>query len=434
MTENDTNEVRLKATRALGFPRLKSLTTAADVSSGTFSHICRGKRAITDEVADKLICAIQEQNGFSYLESAHRLAEALNYVQHHNAYYYKTPVKEITKTDLKRWHQHYFDKLRPAGPRKDSAKVSINHKDPTKVLLKQVYCFLQSWETKHDLNEFSKVKQNFEENYSHFIEFSLNKAMREGGRHYDALKKIYPEIRYIAHLCHKFDFVVRMSTWLINQAEAAEDIPTKVSAIATYAWELTSDNTPSTLKTAQQYVDEIWQVAASETFLRTIVPEYMDTISLLAELRLRLAIRQAQHNPSLLADLSFDQLLQESRSFLTDSNCFQELPSNLKKRYELSLSYQHGVYLYHVGDHRQSLLKFQEVAQTTRLMGWVRVEQAAYSWLATLFEAMGLYQELSEILQITDVACLFNSYRIKLHNDIIERNAENEIIAKLLRV
>lgn len=402
----DDDDRMRQACVALGFQQTASLAKAAGVHLGTLSHICIGKRILEDDIADKLIRAVKARNKWSYLESANHLAEALNFLQCHHMHLYGKPERELTSIDVKRWHCNYLNervKVRYGGsepPEPENLQLS------TESLLEKILNYLWNWQTKHDFSHLEKIKQSFQSKYSTLIAPSIRRGMIEEG-HYDAIKTIYPEIRCIASLCHKSDFLMKMSMWLIDQAKIIDDAYTEVSAVATYAWELSAQDELSSIDSAQQYVDKIWAISGSKSFQRNIVPEYMDTVALLCELRLRVPIRLAKARDSSFRDINFDQLLAESRGLLKKQENWQALSSRLKIRYEIPLDYQHGIYLYRLGEYHQARLEFESIAEKASAIGWNRVGRSTYSWLITIFEATENYEKLAEVLQKAKVKGIY---------------------------
>ena len=110
VASNETSEDN-RAAAALGFKSLNSLARAADIHSGSLSGICSGTRSLSDTAADKLIHAVRYQNGWSYLEAASQLTEVLNFLQNHRAHLYRTRVRELTNTDVRRWHRNYLENI-----------------------------------------------------------------------------------------------------------------------------------------------------------------------------------------------------------------------------------------------------------------------------------------------------------------------------------
>lgn len=401
---------------ALGFKSLSSLAKAADVNSGTLSAIYMGKRPLNDSVADKLIEAIRYQNGWSYLDTAFRLVEVLNFLQKHLAHFHGTRVRELTSNDVKRWSCSYHERLKQPQSHRPEPLNLENSYLPVKERLQRVLDYLKYWEMKHDYGYLDEVQRAFDKYYSTLIAPSIKQGMQKDDC-YELMKQIYDEIKYIAHFCGEFDFVVEMSTWFIKQSKHNGDTHVRVNALATYAWVLSSQNTPTSLEKAQVHVREAWAIANSIAFLEQITPEGMDVLALLTELRLRLTIRLFKDRYSSLRSIDFDNMLTESRKLLKKPESWQELSSRLKMRYELALDYQHAVYLYHLGEYNQSLLIFKAIRERTNIMGWIRVEQAALSWIASILKATENREELAKVLQRINVPYL--SHRQAIREDIL---------------
>ena len=404
--------VNNQASVALGFPSTNALAKIADIHSSTLVDVYSGTRPLSDENADKLTKAILYQNGWNYLDSAFQLAGVLNFLQHHRAYLHQTPVREISDSDVKRWHRNYLQEI--AQSRNSSSKAldleSLQLSTPE--LLKKVLDYLMNCD---------KMQESFCEKYSQLIVPAIKRGIQEIDC-YNLLKRIYSEIRYIAHLSEKIDFVTELSKWFLKKSQRNGDIQVRVSALGTLAWELTKQNTKGNLEHAKKIVDEAWKLVNSRLFLEQLCPEDMDIMALLTEVRLRLVICLNKESDFSLKRVDFEELVRESRALLRKAKSWDVVSPRLKLRYELPLDYQHGVYLHYLGEYDQSRRKFENLVEKTNVMGWIRVEQAAYSWIATIHEAQDNRIELSSVLEKINVLYLANRQAIR--EEIIGRMGE----------
>lgn len=389
--------IYIRAAEALGFTSLSAIATAAGINVGTWSHIYNGTRLLNDQLANKLIEAIRFQNGWSYKEAAYQLVAVITLMQEQLTHVNGRHSGKLTSCDVKRWLYSYRKRMErsesrlpePLNP--DDQNLSVNEQ------LRKILDYLKEWGMKHDYGYVDKVQRAFHDEYSDFILPTIRQGMRRDDC-YELVKQIYNHIRYIAHLCHEFDFVVEMSTWFIQQSKHNGDKHVKVNALTTYAWELSSQNTRNSLEKAQNCVREAWLIASSNAFLEQITPEGMDVLALLTELRLRLTIRLSQNREASVKATNFEKVLDGSKELLKKPKSWQKLSSRLKERYGLALDYQHAVYLYHQEEYNQSQLIFRHIKDRTNLMGWIRVEQAALSWIVSILKATGNRDELAKIL------------------------------------
>jgi tetratricopeptide (TPR) repeat protein len=405
------SKVRKEAASALGFKNMAELARVADVYDGDICKIYKGIIRLSDKNAHKLVKAVMQRRGWTYLEAASQLVEVLNYLRNHYAYSQNKSVKQIEDTDVRRWHQDYLKELSKAIIDFDDPLNIVTLSSSTEEILDCLLKFLRSWETKHDFGLFDKVEQKFQQNKSLIVIPGIRRGMEEG--FYSQIKDIYTEIRHIAHLCREFELVRNMSDWLIERSKHYQDIQTEVKAKVTLAWTHTSDRSQSSLFTAQQLVKDMWNVVNSTNFLNNVCCEDMDVIAILCELRLRLAIRLEEQQLRPLEVSKFNQLKSESEEVLKRSVSFQSLSSRLKTRYELPLDYQEGVYLYRLGQYEEAREKFEYIAKKAELIGWIRVEQAAYSWLATLWVRTGQREEVVKMLEKINVIYLPKRQQIR---------------------
>lgn len=392
---------RATALASLNFKNLLELSQVADVNNGELSAISQGKRDPSDGFADKLILAIKERNytqGWSYRVSAHYFQEAFNYLRNHYATQRMHPFLPIEDEDVERWCYVNLKRLNEAQSEFDDplSIVSLTS-STTQDLLTTLLKFLHNWEMKHDFGYLGKVKRRFEANKILFIYPVIKRGMREEG-HYEAINAVYTNIRHIAHLCGEFDLVRSMSDWLIEKAKAQSDHQTVIKSQVTLAWLLTSQDTRESLFEAQKLVKEIGKRVDSTQFLESVSLENMDVIAIFAELRLRLAIRLDKHQSRPLEIGKFDELMEQSIELLRKPKSFKELEPKLQARYSLPIDYQHGVYLYGLKNYKEAIYTFTTITILSNLIGWTRVEQAAYSWLATLFEETEEYGKCLESL------------------------------------
>ena len=420
---NPVNSINKQASTALGFPSMNALASSAGMHSGTLVSVYSGKRPLSDNDADKLINAVRHQNGWSYLKSASQLAGVLNFLQHHRAHLNNTPIRELSDNDVKQWHRNYLKQLerdRSISRTLDLESLQL----PTPELLKKVLDYLNDWDMKHDFEHLDKMQESFCDKHSKLIIPAIKRGMQEDDC-YDILKQIYSRIRYIAHLSEKIDFVVELSKWFLKQSQCNGDMQVRISALGTLSWELTKQNTQKSLERAKKYVEEAWEIANSSLFLEQIDTENMDILALLTEVRLRLENCRNQKSGLPIRALHFAEIVNGSRELLKKPTCWNTVSPRLKLRYQIPLDYQYGICLYRCGEYDKSRQTFEVIVKQTNVMGWVRVEQAAYSWIATIHEVQRNRPQLFEVLPKINVLYLDNRQAIR--EEIIKRMGEEYV-------
>lgn len=373
----------------LGFSSFSELTEKSGIPPGNMSRICRGIDGLSDRNAHKLIEAIFNRNyqkGWDYLESAIQLAESLNFLRSHSGHFEERDVRLIEDEDVKRWYCYYLETLKSTQTNLDKQLEIIRISSDTKTNLENTLALLKSWNMKHDFYYLDHVKDKFKQSKSIIIP-SIKRGMAEN--FYENIKAIFTEIRHIAHLCEEFEFVTEMSEWLIKTFSSTEDIYTQIKAKTTLAWTFTSNGQRQNLCRAQVLTQELWRVITDDDFIESMPCEDIDVIAILCELRLRLPIRLYEKEMRSLTDDKFNNLFQDSRRIIKKIKKLESLELRLKLRFEIPLLYQKGIYLYRKERYEDSRKEFKRVACCANLIGWGRVEQAAYSWLATASEKIG---------------------------------------------
>jgi hypothetical protein len=402
------NKWRTQALAPIGFTKMSELAKAAGVNDGILAGIAKGTRKPSDTVAAQLINAIYERNsqdGWTYGEAAIAFQTSFNLLRTHFSSKSQHSISPIYDKDVHKWCSHYLDQLDKLQKGCDEIlHIAMLPSSSTECLLTALLKFLQSWEMKHDFDYFGKVKQKFEDHKPLIIRSAVRRGIDEG--HYDLLRSIYTEIRHIAHLCGEFNLVQEMSDWLIEQATFRGDIQTEIKVKVTQVWMMTSFNTKGSLYEAQKLIRNINQVVRTSSFLSDVSPSDMDVVAILAELRLRLAIRLDKQCMRPLDQNKFKQILEESKRQLEQPNSFQSLSPRLRTRYLIPLDYQQGVYAYHLNDYQLAQLKFESIVNEANYIGWTRVEQAGYSWLATLFAGLGEREQCAKALDKVNVLYL----------------------------
>lgn len=400
---------RANALAELGFGSFSELSKKSKIHEGTISKISRGILGLADEKAHMLIEAVINQNyhdGITYQEGACKVADAFNYLRNHFSHYESRKAKQIGDKDVYRWCYKHFKRQEAAQADLDEHLEIIKTSTDTKESLKYISDFLKRWEMKHDFGHFDKVKDKFNSNKL-FIIPHIEKGMKSN--FYSDIEAIFTDIWRIAHLCEEFGIVTIMSDWLITRSSDLNDIQTEVKAKVALAWTLTSSpfsRERCNLFQAQELVKALWKMVKRDDFLEYISPKNMDIIAVLCELRLRLAIRLYVQKLRPLPVEKFYELLEDSRNLLMESRKFDSLDPRLKTRYELPLNYQNGIYLKIIGKYEEALKKFKGIAYDANLIGWIRVEQASYSWLATVFYKLENYDLCRNFLSKIDAEYL----------------------------
>lgn len=404
---------RKQASETLGFKSMNELAEKSGVPSGTLSWVCRGERGLTSENAYKLIAAIRNrkyQKGWDYTKSAVMLAEVITFMRLRHAHECNGNAQEITPSEIEEWVQYYLrNHIYPKIDYSDTLNNAELQYETDGILLSFLESF-KSWNTRYDFSLLEKVQQMFHSNSSFLIDV-VGDAMRKDD-FYELVRDIYTEIRYISHLCGKCDFVKDLSIWLIQQSSLKKDLQTKVKAQITLSWILSNQREESSLKDAKRYLEASWSTIHESNILAVLALNDMDVVALLAELHLRFPIRLYETGLINIHDINFIQLMKESKCLLKMASQFCSSSKRLQTRYEIALFYQHGIYLYHLRDYESAIFQFEEILDDVDLIGWVRLEQAIYTWLATLYEILGKEEKVREILPLINVSYLIKRQAI----------------------
>lgn len=417
-------EMRNKAIAYLGFKDMATLARTAGVNDGDLSGIATGNRKPSSRVAHKVIAAAQQHNyqrGWTYAESAYRFQWAFNSLRHFYAQQRgNDPAIEISDAEVYKWCEaHIRDTF--AQQEDFSETLIVMAANPSiEESLRHLLRFLKDGRMKYDFDRLGRIKQQFKNNLPLYIEPTLYRALKKEA-HYEQIKAVYTEIRHIAHLCNAPKLLQETSYWLHERAKQYRDVQTEVKAKVALAWVLTSQNTQTSLNKAQKLVQEASYIIQDNEFLKSMTVENMDVIAIFAELRLRLAIRlsnmceQGRQRCRPLSTERFEKLLKESRVLLNAPDSFLSLSPRMQSRFKIPLDYQHGVYLHGLKDYRGAQSKFESIVNSANLIGWVRVEQAAYSWLAESFEKMGNYEQCHAMLEKINVPHLIKRQLRRAH-------------------
>ncbi|MBE7386258.1 MAG: hypothetical protein F6J95_033320 [Leptolyngbya sp. SIO1E4] len=402
MQPGNPRQWRAEVAAELGFDSFSELTEKSGIYPGNMSRISRGINSLTDENAHKLVEAVLNRNyqkGWTYLESAIQVADNFNYLRGYCGYLEGRDIKRIEDTDVERWHCNYLKALEAAHSNVDKQLEIIRFSSDTKVSLENILEFLEEWNMKHDFYYLDRVKKKFKQSTSIVIP-KIRRGMEENL--YTEIKTIFTEIRHVAHLCEEFEIVEEMSEWLISTHSSSKDSITEIKAKITLAWVLTSNGQRQNLYKAQGLVKQLWPVVTAHGFLNNFPHGDMDAIAILCELRLRLAIRLYEREMRPLTDKKFEKLMFDSRVIVEKIKSFESLEPRLKIRFELPLHYQSGIYFYRKERYEEAINEFNHVAHYANLIGWGRIEQAAYSWLATASYKIGERDSCLEYLKKID--------------------------------
>lgn len=383
-------EIQKKAVNELGFQSLSELAEKSEISESNISRIFGGRIGLTDDKAHKLIETIKQQNyteGWDARQCASRLAEVLDYVRNHLAYLNRREVPpEINDEDVNRWHNNYVEKLQKKQHNFDDGFDMIKTTRNVDENLRAILDFSKSWIMKHDFSYLSKVESIFRRNQPIIIS-NMRQGMEQGL--FGDIKNIFTEIRHIAHLCDAFDFVTQMSEWLIKHSIAYGDMCTYVKAKSTLAWTLTSTREEEKLYEAQNLTKQAWELLKNPEVLNQIDSKNADVVAIICELMLRIPVRLHMNGDRSLAREDFEFFKSESQRTMDRYKELHTLDCRLEKRYQIPLEYQNGIYLYLQRNYQEAKEEFESIAYSSNLIGWVRVEKGAYSWLATLTEKIG---------------------------------------------
>lgn len=392
MTSNHgiTKEYIKKSLEELNFRTLSEFAEKSGINLGSISRIMRGFLGISDKNAHKMILATINQNcsqGLNYLEAAVLVAESLNFSRGHVSNLENRNFTPIMDEDVERWYKKHIEILESSQLVLDTKlEITATEGNP-EFSLAHIHKFLKSWKMKHDFDHLDKVKFHFSQNKSFIINFGIRPGMEQGL--YLPVKDVFMEIRHIAHLCGEFEIIRETCQWLIDKSSYETDIKTHMMAKVTLAWTLTSSRESKDLRKAQKLVRETWQRVDTH-YIQLLSPNEIDTLAILCELRLRLAIRlNEQRSDYELSSGEFQNLFDESKEMLQSIENVHQLEPRLKTRYEIPINYQKGIFLRRIKNYRESQKEFAKISESANLIGWKRVEEAAYSWLATLSFEVG---------------------------------------------
>ena len=393
----------------LGFSSFTQLANVAGISSGTLSHIYKGQRGVSEENSRKLITAIQDQQckeGWNHKRAAAELAAVINFSRHQYSAETKTTVKTISESEIQVWFQYYCTwTLSKQGDPSERLKIALLS-DNTEDTLTEILRRMRSWKMKHDFDLSDRVQQSFRDNRAILVA-TVRSAMAENGL-YELVRDTYREYLYTAHLCGECEFIKDVSEWLVEQAALEGDICTQVKAKVTLAWLLSNERTQETLQRAQEYLEEVWSIVNRTEFLRHLPSDDMDVVAMLAEIHLRIPIRLSEAGLASLREVDFNNMVKDSNALLDRTRQFPIVHPRLQKRYRIPIRYQHGIYFYRIGNYKEALSSFKSIIDPVEMLGWIRLEQAIYTWMATIHKALSDDESFRDVMSKID-----NEYFVK---------------------
>ncbi|MBE9138046.1 hypothetical protein IQ254_12745 [Nodosilinea sp. LEGE 07088] len=248
-----------------------------------------------------------------------------------------------------------------------------------------------------DFDHFDLRMRCFEINENVIIS-TLEQAMQEDG-YYSQIKVIYQNVQNVAYHCGATQFVDRVSRWLRQQSKEHNDRQMYAEASMAQAWILTNQGTRESLLQARELFAESSGIIQEPDFRDSIIPDRMPVLAMIPELNPRLELRLSKQEARLITRDEFRQLIDESRSVLESIPAFQSASPRLQRRCTIPLAYQYGLYLHQTRFYEEALAVFREIRWETNLIGWIRVEQAAISWIATLLREQGKEEESREMIE-----------------------------------
>lgn len=406
-----------KGAAELGFSSFTELSKKSGVGSGTLSQIYRGLRPVSLENSKQLISAVQDRNfqkGWSYRKSAAEFAEIMNFTRYRYAHEQgieAAKVRAITDSEVNSWFQYYSQRI--ISKRVDpSERFKIARLvDNTEGTLIELLRAMRSWKMKHDFDLSDWVQQSFNEN--RFILVPTVYSAMQNESCYDLVRDIYTECLYTAHLCGAQEFVKNVSEWLAEQAALRGDVITNAKAKLTLAWILSNKKTRRDLECAQQYLGEVWFTATETDFLKHVPESDIDIVAMLAEAYLRMPIRLYEVGLAPLHEINFENRTKKSNWLLDNARLFPSLSRRLQQRYRIPIRYQRGIYFYRIGRYDQSLVSFRSLLEPVETIGWIRLEQAVYTWMGTLYKTLNDEHKLNEVMSKINVEYLTKRQKIK---------------------
>lgn len=382
------------ALKELGFESEAELARESKVDQANLNRILTGQVSLTDSRANQLCMAIFEKSfsqGLTYSECALNLANSINYSRNHIAKLEnKKEYSLLENEDVYRWVNKYLqEKAKYLNLEKNSAK---HHGiDNIKSLdFSEVMRYVEFWGLRYDFDYPNMLQKKFESNKEAIFKF-FRQGMKQNN--YQEVKQVFEHIRNIAYLCDAKNLVIEASNWLMESSINHSDMSTFVMAKSALAWTYAScdeeqDNHQKEkyLNQAKYITNEVWKSINNYSFFTKI--DY-DVVAMFCELKLRVPLRiHMLRTPSnSYQELrEFEQAWDQSNDMLSKLIKDSKLEPRLKKRFEIPLQYQRGIYHYLRREDEKAIESFQNITQEANLIGWIRVEQAAYSWLGTLHE------------------------------------------------
>lgn len=367
-----------------GFKNPADLARQAKMNPSNLSRILRGEINLSHKAARQLTEAIYQRNKYanawSYWQVIVSLYEGINYSRSHYAHHNKSDLPEwLDIANAERLHSEFFHIL----PSQEAYQViNLNFRDRGLTLseeLVEILSFVKEWSMKHDFDYTDKLEHMFKSNFC-TIDQCLGEALKQDL--FDEVLAIFTEIRHVAHLCGAFPLVEKLARWLITQSNFRKEPLASLKAKVSLAWTLTSRREEGALLEANQIVQEIFE--SSHMCFSHVDASDLDVIAILAELNLRIPIRMFQTGLASLDQEEFSMFFSQSKNLLEEELVRNPVDLRFIYRYRIPLQYQTGVFWFQKGRLDQSEMIFQEVANQSNLIGWQRVEQGAYLWLASI--------------------------------------------------
>ena len=398
----------------LGFSSFTQLAKISEISSGTLTHVYKGERGLSKANSIKLISAVHGKKckeGWNIKRTIAEIVEALNFCRSQYAAERGVQAVLLGEAEIEVLFSNYCDWIiSKQGDTSERLKIAILADNPedtlTRILLR-----MKSWKMKHDFDLADRVQQSFRDNRAILVS-TVHLAMEENVL-YELIRDTYKEYLYTAHLCGECDFIREVSEWLVERAAIEGDEFTYVKAKLTIAWLLSNERQPRTLQRAQECVEEVWSIISETDFLKHVLPDDVDIVAMLAEMNLRLPIRLSEAGLLSLDTVDFDCMVKTSNNLLDRTRHLPVVNRRLQQRYRIPIRYQHGIYHYRIGSLRTALASFQSIIDPVEMLGWIRLEQAIYTWMATIYKELGNEHNFNIVMSKINVEYLKNRQRIK---------------------
>ncbi|MBE9138045.1 hypothetical protein IQ254_12740 [Nodosilinea sp. LEGE 07088] len=250
--------------------------------------------------------------------------------------------------------------------------------------------FLFGSRTHYDFDYWDKVKLQFE----HFwpqLRIALYKAIEYGL--YEQVREIFFDLRHLLQTTGHVKERIYFAAWLRKEASVRGHHGTKYLTTTSLIWVYTSSGCFQNLEKAKKMAEgiipfvtevgtEVGDSPKSGERRKALVNElgeklYVELMIDAHETLVRLAIRHRELDAA-------GKYIREGKEEISLLAAAELLPPRLKERFDIAFCYHEAIILYLKGEYQDAQALFQEIADRSSLIGWMRVVKGSTSWLATL--------------------------------------------------